>query len=290
MKHIGIIGYGSLGRSLAEALKETGLLSWILIRDRSKQAEAISLEVKVYTELSEIHNRNVAIILAIPDKEIHGISQEIHDLFQGENEYMLIHCSGALTKHVLDVKHGLNKSIAMHPFQSVRTAKDLIGTPWGIECDVEDRQLMNELIDALKGKPFFLDETSIELKSLYHATAVISANFLTMLTAVSAELAEKAKIPAELFLPRIQSTVLQRAHEALINHESILSGLTGPLIRMDEDTILANRKAIRSIPGMDDLYCSMCKVGIQLLIKEDLLTMQQGNRLFSVLHELPSDG
>ena len=289
MNQLGIIGFGSLGRSLAEALKENDRLAWVLIRNASKHGDAELLKVPIYSELSEIKDRNVSIILAIPDKEIHGISQAIHELFLEEKGYVLIHCSGALTKHVLDREHGLSKSIAMHPFQSVKSAPDLPGTPWGIECDFEERAMMNELIDALNGKPFFLDEQSIQLKSMYHATAVISANFLTMLTALSAELAEKAHIPADFFLPRIQSTVLQRAHTALNNHESILSGLTGPLIRMDEETIRANRKAIRSIPGMDDLYCAMSKAGIQLLIKEKLLTMQQGMRLIEVLHEMPSD-
>lgn len=290
MNQFGIIGFGSLGRALAEALNNSGLLSWILIRDHSKHENAELLKVPIYSELSEIKERNVSIILAIPDKEMYGMAQAIHQLFLGEHEYTLMHCSGALTKHVLDSDHGLSKSIAMHPFQSVKTSKDLVGTPWGIECDVEDRPMMNELIDALNGKPFFLDETSIELKSLYHATAVISANFLTMLTALSAELAEKSNIPADLFLPNIQSTVLHRAHEAMRNHESILSGLTGPLIRMDETTIIANRKAIMSIPGMDELYCAMSKAAIHLLIKEELLTLQQGMRLIEVLHEMPSDG
>lgn len=289
MNQIGIIGFGALGSSLAEALNDNDQLSWIMIRDVKKHDDARYLKVPIYVELSEIEQRNVSIILAIPDKEIHGMAQAIHQLFQGEYDYTLIHCSGALTKHVLDCEDNKSSSIAMHPFQSVKTSKDLPGTPWGIECEMQKRQMMSELIDALKGQAFFLDEKTIELKSLYHATAVISANFLTMLTALSAELAQQANIPPELFLPRIQSTVLQRAHEALSNQQSILSGLTGPLIRMDEATILANRKAICSIPGMDELYCAMSKAGIQLLIKEKLLTMQQGMRLIEVLHEMPSD-
>lgn len=290
MNQIGIIGFGSLGRSLAEALNDNDQLAWIMIRDAKKHADARFLKVPIYSELSEIVQRNVSIILAIPDKEIHDMAQAIHRFFQGEYDYTIIHCSGALTKHVLDSEDNKSSSIAMHPFQSVKTSKDLPGTAWGIECEMQERPMMNEIIDALKGQAFFLDEKTIELKSLYHATAVISANFLTMLTALSAELAQQANIPPELFLPRIQSTVLQRAHDALSNQQSVLSGLTGPLIRMDEATILANRKAIRSIPGMDELYCAMSKAGIQLLIKEKLLTMHQGMRLIEVLHEMPSDG
>ena len=289
MNAIGIIGFGSLGRSLAEALKKSGHLSWLMIRDESKHESARYLKVPILKEIAEISHDQDAIILAIPDKEIQGIVHEIHRIFSGKDT-SLIHCSGALRKDILNGANPMLKGIAMHPFQSVKTHADLQGTPWGIECEVEEREAISDFISALNGLPFFLDEQTIELKALYHATAVISANFLTILTAYSSELAKKANIPPALFLPKIQSTVLERAHDALNKQESIISGLTGPLIRMDEITILANRKAIQSIPGMDDLYCSMCKAGIELLVKEQILTSQQGNRLFEVLREMPSDG
>jgi predicted short-subunit dehydrogenase-like oxidoreductase (DUF2520 family) len=290
MNTIGIIGFGSLGRSLAEALKNSGHLSWLMIRDESKHESARYLKVPILKDIREISQDQDAIILAIPDMEIQSIVHEIHRIFRGGNTCTLIHCSGALRKDILNGSNPILKGIAMHPFQSVKTHVDLQGTPWGIECEEEERESITQFISTLNGLPFFLDEQTIELKALYHATAVISANFLTILTAYSSELAKKANIPPALFLPKIQSTVLERAHGALIKQESIISGLTGPLIRMDETTILANRKAIQSIPGMDELYCSMCKAGIELLVKEQILTNQQRSRLFEVLREMPSDG
>lgn len=290
MNAIGIIGFGSLGRSLAESLKNSGHLSWLMIRDESKHESARYLKVPILKDISEISQDQDAIILAIPDMEIQSIVHEIHRIFSGGNTCTLIHCSGALRKDILNGANPMLKGIAMHPFQSVKNHVDLQGTPWGIECKEEQREVISQFISTLNGLPFFLDEQTIELKALYHATAVISANFLTILTAYSSELAKKANIPPATFLPKIQSTVLERAHDALIKQESIISGLTGPLIRMDETTILANRKAIQSIPGMDELYCSMCKAGIELLVKEQILTNQQGNGLFEVLREMPSDG
>jgi predicted short-subunit dehydrogenase-like oxidoreductase (DUF2520 family) len=290
MKSIGIIGFGSLGRSLAEALNDSGRLAWLMIRDQSKHDSANYLNVPIFSEIAEISLFQDAIILAIPDKDIQGIVDAIHHVFSGEESCAIIHCSGALKKDVLNGSNPMIKGIAMHPFQSIRNRADLHGIPWGIECEYDEQDSISEIILSLNGLPFFLDEYSIELKALYHATAVVSANFITILTAYSAELAKKANIPPEIFLPKIQSTVLERAHEAMRNQQSIIEGLTGPLRRMDESTILENRKAILSIPGMDEMYCSMCKAGIELLVKEDLLTNQQRNRLLEVLHELPSDG
>ena len=290
MNAIGIIGFGSLGRALAEAVKKAGRLSWLLIRDASIHESARYLNVPIFQYIPDLPKSTDAIVLAIPDKEITTIVSQINHAFHDCHMGMLIHCSGALRKEVLTDLDSTVKGIAMHPFQSVRSVEDLASIPWGIECEAEDQAMISDFIEAIRGVPYYLDEHAIQLKELYHATAVISANFLTILTAYSAELATKANIPAEVFLPTIQQTVLGRAHQALVSQQSIISGLTGPLIRMDESTIRANRSAIASISGMDDLYCSMSKAGIELLVKESLLTPEQAGRLIDVLLEIPLSG
>jgi predicted short-subunit dehydrogenase-like oxidoreductase (DUF2520 family) len=288
MNAIGVIGFGALGKVLVEALHLKNLLAWIMIRDEQKHQFAQHYNVPIYSTLPEFSNNQDAIILAIPDKEILGIVENIHKAFPTGQSCTLIHCSGVLTKQVLFGEHPLLDAIAMHPFQSVKLAQDLDGIPWGIECESKHIDHIFELIYALNGIPYFLDEKAIEQKAKYHAMAVISANFLTILSALSQELADSAHIPSDLFLPKIQSTVLTRAHEALKQHESVISGLTGPLIRIDEQTIHANREAISSIPGMDEVYCAMCKAGIELLMKKKMLSKEQGDRLFAVLNEIPS--
>lgn len=290
MNAIGIIGFGALGSALAEAVKKTGRLSWLLIRNESKHESASTVHVPILTQIADIPKNTDAIILAIPDKEIDAIAQQIHQMYNDEQACILIHCSGALRREVLFGQNSFFKAIAMHPFQSVQSVEDIASIPWGIECESDDRAIMSLFIESLNGIPFFLDEYTIQLKELYHATAVISANFLTILTAYSAELAAKANVPAGVFLPKIQSTVLDRAHQALQSQQSIIAGLTGPLIRMDESTIRAHRTAMASIPGMDALYCSISKAGIELLVKETLLTHQQADRLIEVLHEIPMSG
>ena len=195
MNAIGIIGFGSLGRSLAEALKVSGRLSWLMIRDESKHESARYLKVPILTNIADISHDQDAIILAIPDKELQGVINEIHRICSDDETYTLIHCSGSLRKNILNGNNPMLKGIAMHPFQSVKTHADLSGTPWGIECEEAEREEISKFILALNGLPFFLDEHTIELKALYHATDVISANFLTILAAYSSELAKKATIP-----------------------------------------------------------------------------------------------
>ncbi|MFM7158382.1 MAG: NAD(P)-binding domain-containing protein, partial [Bacteroidota bacterium] len=74
MKPIGIIGYGSLGASLAHALNAAGLLSWIYIRNEEARIQAAELEVPICTSLSDIPIAHHSIILAIPDSAIKEVS------------------------------------------------------------------------------------------------------------------------------------------------------------------------------------------------------------------------
>ena len=90
MNAIGIIGFGSLGRSLAQALKDSGRLSWLMIRDESKHESARFLKVPILKDIAEISHDQDAIILAIPDQEIQGIVHEIHRIFSGDDTCTLI--------------------------------------------------------------------------------------------------------------------------------------------------------------------------------------------------------
>lgn len=280
MKPIGIIGYGSLGASLAHALNAAGLLSWIYIRNEEARIQAAELEVPICTSLSDIPIAHHSIILAIPDSAIKEVSDFIHAMHIGKGCYALIHCSGSLTSEILLGKDSSIATIAMHPFQTIVSCEDLPNIPWGYQCEQENAEYVVSLIQTLHGIPHELSKQAIEHKALYHATAVASANLLQMLIALTSEMAKEAGIPSEIFLPTIQSTSVKRAHTALIDGHSPLDQLTGPLIRCDVETIIANRSAIKSIPGMDEVYVAICKaiipqlLGMKHLSEDDAITLQ----------------
>ena len=283
MKDIGIIGGGDLGGALAEVLHAAGRLSWMVIRNPEQHKDFVYEGVHIYTQLSEAHLQGMIIILAIPDDAIPPFISDFNVLFPEPMCKAIVHCSGALMRGVLNHPTSAHSTFAMHPFQSVRTSADIVNVPWGIECEDEDKPWILEFMDIVKGIPFFFDEEQLKSKAMYHAIAVLSANFLTMLTALSAELAHHASIPPALFLPRIQSTVLQRAHESLSHDEFVLKGLTGPLIRKDIETLKAHRESVRDIKGLEEVYIAMNKAAIHLLTEHDVLSNEDAIRLFSVL-------
>ncbi|MBM4151708.1 MAG: DUF2520 domain-containing protein [Ignavibacteria bacterium] len=284
MKSIGIIGYGALGSSLAHALHNAGLLSWICIRNEHHIQQAQELNVPIFNSIDEINVLDCSIILAVVDSSIQVIAQEIHHSHSWKGCHALMHCSGSLGTDVLRGADSSIKLIAMHPFQTIVTHADLPNTPWGIDCDASDFAEVSGLIESMHGIPYALSIQAKANKSLYHATAVASSNLLQMLIALTTTIADEAGIPSELFLPRIQSTTLKRAHDSLANNQSALQDLTGPLIRCDIQTIQANREAIRLIPGMDAVYVSLCKATIPQLKAMQKLTDLEADILMNALN------
>lgn len=281
MNSIGIIGFGALGSSLAHRFHEQGILSWILKRDGKPVFE--EKNIPIFSSLETIPVEDTIIILAVPDSEIPGLAKQFHVLHAHKGCHALIHCSGSLGRNVLQGSDTSIKQMCMHPFQSIASPLDLDQTPWGIDCDVADYPILEKVVLSLKGIPFLLSEHTIAHKSLYHATAVISSNLLQMLMALSVKMAQEAELPPELFLPRIQSTVMNRVHESLRESRSPLENLTGPLIRGDIETIVSNRNALRSINGLDEVYVALCKATLPLLIEQNRIGNQDLERLLAAL-------
>lgn len=284
MNSIGIIGYGALGASLAHALRNAGLLSWICVKNEDRRLQAQSQSVPIFNSIDALPVNDCSIILAVPDSSIYEIAQQVHTLYAGKGCHALIHCSGSLGIDVLKGKDTSIKLIAMHPFQTIASYTDLPNTPWGIDCDASDLAEVSRLIESINGIPHTLSSRVKANKSLYHATAVASSNLLQMLIALTTAMADEAGIPSELFLPSIQTTTLKRAHDSLNNKQSALHDLTGPLIRCDIATIQANREAIRHIPGLDAVYVSLCKAAIPQLKAMQKLTDFETDILMNALN------
>lgn len=284
MNSIGIIGYGSLGASLAHALQNAGLLSWICVRNEYRRLQAQSLSVPIFNSIDALPVHDCSIILAVPDSSIYEIAQQVHRLHAGKGCNALMHCSGSLGTAVLRGGDEAIRLIAFHPFQTITTHEDLPHTPWGIECEASDYAEVAALVEVMHGIPYALSPKVIVNKALYHATAVASSNLLQMLISLTATMAEEAGISPEVFLPRIQTTTVNRAHVSLANNQSALEDLTGPLIRCDIQTIQANRKALRHISGMDAVYVSLCKAAIPQLKAMNKLTHLDSDTLMNALN------
>lgn len=272
----GIIGAGKLGSALCDALSDLKLLKWILARSYMSQINIkhfINSEVKIISTLEEISSLPQIIIIAVSDSAIREVAQALGNRFKNnlKNKY-IIHCSGVLSSDELGYCNEFGaKTASIHPYQtfyypSRENFKDVM---WGIEAAAEDRDYFTEFINLLGGNSYFFDEDNIQLKPLYHSSAVAASNFLTSAIELSKLLAIESKIPAYNFLPPIINTSIKNNLRSLNIDDA--GALTGPIARGDLNTIKLHIKSLQKFKYLEIPYIHFALATVELSYKLKVL-------------------
>ena len=234
---VGIIGFGKLGSVLAQHFSGLCELSWIVIKNNASK-NVLGLSTSILDSIQQIQVIPQLIILAVPDDEIEPCSAQLSMHLKQNTDTFIIHCSGALGKDILQsCKNKGARIAAIHPFQTFFGQVNLQGIPWSIDADEENQSLCNSFIEQVKGVPIVLSDDILRDKSLYHIAAVISSNFLVVLTQLASDLCKTADIDPSILLPLIMKTSLQNALHSLENNQPPIEALTGPIKRGDTQTI-----------------------------------------------------
>jgi len=204
-----VIGAGRVGSALAARLAEHG------VELREDGAELA--------------------LLCVPDGAISKVAEEI------EPGPWIAHTSGGTPLSALDPH---TRRLGLHPLQTFTRARgpEQLDGAWAAVTAENDeaRTLGFELAELLGLRPF---ELAYEERALYHAGAVVAANFLVTLHEAAAELVEAAGVPPEALEP-LMRRVIENGFE-----------LTGPVARGDFETIEAHLEAIRARrPSLEPLY------------------------------------
>lgn len=256
---VGIVGAGRLGLSLASILREK--VVWCVNRGAEGRArmQHIVGHNHVYASLHSGMALPTYIVLAVADSAIAERARACADVWQQQlRETTVLHCSGAQTRDILVAceKAGARTAVA-HPYQTIAAPSPTVfqGIAWGIEATEEARLIVVQFVQLLGGTPFFLPNHVLEHKGVYHASAVIASNYLTMLTGIAADAAALAGIPAAEFLPAIMRTALENSLAALQRDGAAVAPLTGPIARADIATIEAHVQQLRSHRHVLRAYC-----------------------------------
>ena len=209
LKRIDVIGRGRVGAAVAGRLSERGL-------DLSSGDPEL-------------------VLLCVPDG---AIAEVAASLPVGP---WVAHVSGATPLAAL-VPH--ERRFSMHPLQTFTRARgpeQLDGAWAGVTAGGADaRDAGFWLAETLGLRPFELDD---QVRTLYHAGAVIASNYLVTLHRAATQLFESAGAPPEALEPLMRRTI-ENGFE-----------LTGPISRGDWETVEAHRAAIRADrPELDHLY------------------------------------
>lgn len=176
----------------------------------------------------------------------------------------VVHCSGALGREALAaaaVRGALTGGF--HPLQTLNgpdTAARLRGASIAIDAEGALVEQLRALAVAVGARPFDLDGRQ---RALYHAAAVMVANFTVTLYDCGIQLFAAAGIPEDI-RDRALLPLLRGAYESLEQHAPA-EALTGPFARGDALTVARHTAAlVERAPEALPLYREMARATLSL--------------------------
>jgi len=245
---IAIVGGGRMGRGLARVLAEAG--ERVVLWSRREAAGAVTDAVAGAR----------TILLAVPDDAITPLAGTLAEAGAVEPGQVVLHLSGLHGREALGPLAGVGAALgSLHPLQAI-SDPDTAAERWrgayaAVEGDETAAREAERLARLLGLIPFRL--TSAQ-KPVYHAGAVMAANYVVALAAAAQRLGEQAGVPAEL-AGRLYLPLLAGSLENL-RSQVPAKALTGPVRRGDLATIRAHLAALD--PDDRSLYA---RLGLEAL-------------------------
>lgn len=280
----GIIGLGRLGGTLAQVLNPL----WCMTRSQAtaEEFQRQCNDVNIRSTIEALDVVPDCIIITVPDSQIESVAKKVAGHFGKRlEEKMVIHCSGALGVELLDsCRIQGARTASAHPFQTFTTSSPnaLQAIAWGIDCMPVDEEFLGEVIRSLGGNPVILTDDTRNKKAIYHATAVVASNYLTMLIASAREFAAVAGIDERLFLPPIIRQTIENSLHTL--GTDALPPLTGPIARGDSTTVRIHLEALVQYPDLLSIYSLLSEAALEVACANKLLSSEQITELKNALN------
>lgn len=209
---LGIVGRGRLGTSLTSLLRDRGVAVDLVGRERVPRGEVV--------------------LLCVPDDRIEEAARAL------PAGPIVLHASGTAPVDRLAPHRPRGSFHPLMTFPGPDRLPDLEGVPAALAGDSEAVAAGRELASRLSMRPIDVPGD----RRLYHAAAVLSGNFATVLLGEAARVLAAAGVhPADA--PSILAPLaLQSIRNAA--RTTPAAALTGPVARGDRGTLDAHRRAL----------------------------------------------
>jgi len=270
-----ILGAGVVGTALAERLARAGV--------RVAGVSARSGELPAALSAAD------AVIIAVRDDRIAEVAQRLAREQRLRREQVLLHTSGAhASGEVLAAARPHVRGIGTwHPLVSLAdpraAAEALDGVAFGIEGDEPARAMASGLAHALGARPIFVDGDSMPL---YHAGAVIAANYMVALAGAARALLVAAGVSPDQALPALIPLMSSVVHN--LSQLGLPGALTGPVARGDVSSVEQHlRMLAQRAPETLDLYRRLGRDVLRLAQQKSALEPAAVARLEALLRDAP---
>ena len=293
---VGLIGAGTLGKSLALGLSEAGWRVAVLTSRTLASARTLARMIPGCDSSplpQEVVDRCDLVFLTVPDDAISSVASSL----SWPPGRWVAHCSGAGSLDLLKPAADMGAECgSLHPFQTFAgadTSQNVLERFKDVTFAVEGQGRLLKTLETmaadLGGRTLRLSPAD---RGLYHASAVMSCGYLVALLKAAAgtwrlmggteEQALQAILPlAKATLHNVGSLGPQRA-------------ATGPVVRGDVDTLRRHLQAFKAqAPELLPLYVALTKASIPLATPavEDEKLRDMEHLIFQYsMTSLPSEG
>lgn len=268
---ITIVGLGRLGSALAEALADAGYrLDELVFRDSGKQKQgsrdkALKLARRFSAQGVEVGKASFSadvVWLCVGDSSLASVAKAMARRGEWKGK-TVFHSSGALPSQELSSLQRAGAHVAsVHPLMTFvhGGAESTFEVPFALEGDAAALRTAKSIVRVLGGE--FI-KISAANKPLYHAFCA----FLSPLVISNLALAEKIGIKAGVPSRLVRQAIAPILATTVFNYITLgaAEAFSGPLVRGDVNTVRKNLRALRSVPGAEDVYRALARSALRTL-------------------------
>lgn len=264
---IAILGPGVVGSAISRVAFRVGYRI-VALAGGSHPERTAELSRAVDAEvcgLAEAAGKAGLVLLTVKDDAIGRVCAQLVSAGALSRQPVVAHCSGALGADVLDEARQAGCAVgSIHPLQTFPDVEAAVaripGTSWFIEGDAGACGPLEDLARAMGGRPEVLPAGG---KTLYHAAAVFSANYLTTLLDAALELYGEAGIAPDRAM-RAMGPIVRATVENVLEHGPA-GALSGPIARGDVQTVRSHIKALEAHdPALAETYRAIGRRTVEL--------------------------
>jgi len=277
---ISIIGPGVVGKALARLASQVGYrIAAVAGGSQARSALALARAVGASAmEPAEAAAAGELVLLTVRDEAIGPLCGQLARAGALAHKPIVAHCCGAMGSEVLAPARQLGCAVgSMHPMQTFPDADAAIATLPGAYFFIEGTGLAATALEQL-ARDIGCQTGRINSadKPLYHAAAVMGANYLTTMLDAAFELFTQAGLGRDQARQAI-APLATAAVENTLNKDAP-AALTGPIARGDLETLAKHLEAMQRAGTSEETKKLYRQAGVRTVqIAKTKGTLSQAN-------------